>query len=319
MKKQNNGFSLIELLVVVAIIAIVATIALSRLSGVQTKSADALNMANLSRIGPALEAYMVANDRKLNRLDLVVTGKASGTVNTYSTSTAELLILTNSTLNVGIAGPLYYSVTQYGLTFPPLLTQYHLTQSDVDALKSLGLTYLMRYNNGSRFNQGDDGEWPTGSSTDPDTCLSLSTSISNGLAVPCVNPITVSGSGGSIAPYGALVYQACGQDVRFSLSQQILINGTPCTNTSTDVVMPQLKSNGGILLAFGIGQYASVIGSTRSGLDSAPVCPAVKSDTYRRYFLLIRLATESGTTKAEYAGVMDSSGQTMKQLRLASK
>jgi hypothetical protein len=53
------------------------------------------------------------------------------------------------------------------------------------------------------------------------------------------------------------------------------------------------------------------------------------SDTYRRYFILIRLTTkgtvyegdhdEPGMTTAEFAGVMDPMGRTMKQLRDAAK
>jgi hypothetical protein len=101
-------------------------------------------------------------------------------------------------------------------------------------------------------------------------------------------------------------------------SFSIYINGIDKGMNTTDV-MGYLKENGGILLAFGIGQYASFIGNTSSGLDSAPVCSVMAKDTYRRYFLLIRLETFKGITRAQYAGVMDANGNTMKQLRAASK
>ncbi len=317
---KKFGFTLIELIMVVAVIAIIATLAISRLSGVQKNSADKLNMANLSRIGSAVETFMAVADGGLNRLDTIV-GNTNGTIVTgtagsYSIATDGLLITTNNTKNVGIASDLYYNVNMaaWGNTqFPPLMSQYYLTADDVKALRKLGLTYLMRYTSGSRFATGDDGEWPTGTGTDPDTCLCVATTVATGLSVPVVNPCAISSAS---VPVGALAYQSCGQDVRFTTTPAILINGTSYSPSATATLMNALKNGDGILLAFGIGQYASLVGSNKAGLDSAPTNPAIEKDTYRRYFVLIRLKKDtSGQMVAEYAGIMDSRGETMKSLR----
>lgn len=325
--RAQAGFSLIELLVVITLIAIVASLAVLRLSDVGTKSADTLNMANLARLGPAMETFMVSNSDGLNRLDLVVMGRKGGTQGEVSESIDELMIFDNYGKNVGLSPYLYQTSAESGvqgftMTGPPLLTQYYLEQEDVDALRELGLTYLMRYNDVGHFGAGDDQEWATGASDDPDTCCSLSTVIEPGLAVPFVNPQAVTGSGSSLTPAGALVYQACGQDVRFAFDPPRYlpkINGNSYEGATSKELLDVLKNDGGMLLAFGIGQYSSMIGNANGGLDSAPICPAVKSDIYRRYFLLLRLSKEGGVVRASFAGIMDPAGRTMKQLRRASK
>ena len=327
--RTRQGFTLIELVMVVAVIAIIAALALSRLSGVQRNSAAKLNMANLGRIGSAIETYLAVTDGQLNRLDLIVgtpgvlpavMGVSSPT-GTYSISTAELFITTNNTKNIGIAPELYFAGGGYGLN-SALITQYYLNDADVSALKKIGLTHLMRRTDGNRFTSGDDGEWATGSLNDPDTCFCVSTLVSNGLSVAVINPLGVSGSGQSIAPLGALIYQSCGQDVRFTATMQILVNGTAYAASAPTPLLNALKnSSDGLLLAFGLGQYASLIGNNKGGLDAAPICPVMEKDTYRRYFVLIRLKQNAtdGKMEAQYAGIMDSRGDTMKSLRAQTR
>jgi prepilin-type N-terminal cleavage/methylation domain len=345
-QKKRGAFTLVELLVVISIIAIIAALVIGKFSGVTDSAAESINLANLGRISSAVESYSLLNEKGFNRLDLVVRGGASGahddliagSAGAFSVSTGELLVLTNSVKNTGLDSSIASAVSSYGAAFPPLLTQYYLTQADVAALKEIGITYVMRdILPGARTATSADGEWGTGSADDPDTILCIASEIKTAMSVPVVNPAAVSGSGANIAPLGALVYQACGQDVRFTYSPPmtygVKIDGVPYVYSdvsSPSNMLASLKgsgtggsaatsSNGGLLLAFGLGQYASLIGSNKAGFDSAPVCPIMKETQYRRYFLLFRLQTVSGVTKAQFAGVMDSKGNTAKQLRAAAK
>ena len=57
MKKTTNGFTFIELLVVVAIIAILSAIIIANVSNVRTKARDAQRIAEIEQIALALETF----------------------------------------------------------------------------------------------------------------------------------------------------------------------------------------------------------------------------------------------------------------------
>lgn len=60
-ERKRSGFTLIELLVVVAIIGLLATISIISFSSARMKARDAKRMADLKRIGDALEIYYQEN------------------------------------------------------------------------------------------------------------------------------------------------------------------------------------------------------------------------------------------------------------------
>lgn len=65
MKKLfKNGFTIIELLVVVSIIAVLSSITFSALSSARMKARDALRMQNLEEIKKALALYFADNGQK---------------------------------------------------------------------------------------------------------------------------------------------------------------------------------------------------------------------------------------------------------------
>lgn len=62
-RRSKQGFTLIELMVVVAVIAILAAIAIPSYLGIQKKSARSEAKATLQAISLALEGYMAENNR----------------------------------------------------------------------------------------------------------------------------------------------------------------------------------------------------------------------------------------------------------------
>ena len=59
--KKFTGFSLVELLVVIAIIGILSTVSIISLSTIRSKQADTKRLADIKKIGVALERYRAVN------------------------------------------------------------------------------------------------------------------------------------------------------------------------------------------------------------------------------------------------------------------
>lgn len=57
MKNKKNGFTLIELIVVITIIAVMTVVGVVSYSGTSKKSRDSKRMADLYKLGTALELY----------------------------------------------------------------------------------------------------------------------------------------------------------------------------------------------------------------------------------------------------------------------
>jgi type IV pilus assembly protein PilA len=66
MMRKNEGFTLIELMIVIAIIGILAAIAIPQFSAYRTRSYNAAAEADLRNAATAQEAYYVDNQRYLN-------------------------------------------------------------------------------------------------------------------------------------------------------------------------------------------------------------------------------------------------------------
>ncbi len=290
---------------VIAIIALISTLAIHRLSGLHLNSARKLSLANQVRVASAVETYLAANDAaKLNRLDALLdydvaagTGGSVAAVSTVNTEgTGE--DTSNQGLNSNLAS---------------LLCVYNLSTADANALRNMGLNYVMRNTTTgvAQGTAGADGAMLLGQATDPDTAACYAFDVTNGLACMAINPLGNSW-------YGALTYQACGQDVVFAGMNNVEINGTSYTSLDNTLISA-LKQNGGLLLAFGLGDPCSIIGSSNAGLDSAPVCSLLDNTWYRRYIVLIRLKTvgerQAAITTAEFAGILDPVGNTIKQAR----
>ena len=69
-KKYNQGFSLIEIMVVVVIIGVLATIAIIAFSGARTKASDTKRINDLSQIGRFLIFGCLMPDSGVGEYDL---------------------------------------------------------------------------------------------------------------------------------------------------------------------------------------------------------------------------------------------------------
>lgn len=307
--RQKDGFTLVELIMVVAIIALIATLAVSKLSGFRLNSEKKLSLANQTRIASGVEAFLAAGNR-LNRLDSLVDWE---TANSAGGSTGKVTNVNSHFINGnGVQGE------NRGLDgdLRRQLCEYTLTASDVQALRDdlgLQITYAAKTQNTSAY-FGQDGTMGVGVAGDPKMCSCMTVSNDAGRVCAMINPMPVGYTG------GYLVYQACGQDVQYvsgaGRNGALMINGDEDTRyTTLEDAFAKLnaKKGGGILLAFGLGDGASIVGNNNAGLETAPICPIVDGDIYPRYILLIRLKTVGqqavSERVAEFAGVIDAKGQ----------
>lgn len=311
---SKSGFTLYELLMVVTILAILSTLAFSKYGMVQKASAQKISLSNQLMVSKAIETYLGFNKEEgLDKLDALIDyGTASGTEGTY-----------DYTLNgTGVSGGIYRGPKPFdaanatvnnGLDsgLAGVLCVYYLTPSDTAALKKLGLDFVMRSvtaapPDGSDFGIGADGSRIlVKDASDPELAACFATAVTNGLACAAVDPRFQA---------GALIYQACGQDLKITQTGQ---------NVADADVENVLKSVGGRLLAFGLGNSASLIGKSNGGLETVPYNDVLRKTYYRQYILLIRLTTSgsgpAATAKAEFAGVLDPLGNTVRAAREALK
>lgn len=307
--RNNAGFTLYELLMVVTILAILSTLAFSKYGLVQKAAAQKLSLSNQLMVSKAVETFLGLNDESLNRLDaLIDVGTASGTPGTF-----------DFTLNgTGVTGGIYRGPKPYdaanvernnGLDsgLAAVLCVYHLTAAEAAALGRLGLRHVMRSvtaapASADGYGLGEDGTLiRTESELDPELAACFPTAVTNGLACAAVDPRFEA---------GALIYQACGQELRITRTGQ---------NIDDADVPAALASAGGKLLAFGLGAQASPIGKSNGGLEAAPYCEVLKKTYYRPYILLVRLSASGAVTRAEFAGVLDPLGNTVRAARQALK
>ena len=318
---MKKAFTLIELLMVIALIAIVSTLAVSKLGGVREVAARKVSLANQKAVERAVEAYLV-NGGRLNRLDSLLyagdggvplTGGTEGDFDFTAVSTAE----SRNGLYLGPSDDEAARIDKNsGLTpdLQKILCLYTLNRTQAEALNThLGLRHVMaatayadaapttfpslHYNKDRAYG---DGTVPNASDgLDPNASFCVATLVTNAMRVVAINPMT---------NLGRTVYQACGQE---------LMNTKNWGESYTESeVHAEVAAKGGPLLAFGLGESASIIGKSDAGLEDAPYATFVQKRYYSRYILLFRLKTIGAGSVSqilpEFAGVIDCDGNTVR-------
>lgn len=320
-RQMRAGFTLLELVMVIAIIAILSTLAVSKIGDMREKAARNVSVANQQAVGRAVETYLAVNGagraNKLNRLDGLLDYAGRGAVDA-GTGGFEFTLPANDLLYCGPdAGrlPVDGSMTaedNQGLTpgLRNVLVPYALSAAEKSALRDLGLGVVMRhYVDATRSPRsefpdgGEDGVLPPDGlvGRDPDESACMATPVTNAAfrLVAAISPKT-----------------AAGRDVYRDFGYEIFNTRTSGTLTDQQAG-EEVKNAGGPLVAFGLGRYASIVGSLEGGLEALPTCAYPARRFYRRYILLFRLRTVGTHCVADFAGVLDSCGQTIRAARAA--
>ncbi len=317
---MKKAFTLIELLMVIAIIAIISTLAVNKVGGLKESSARKVSIANQKAVERGVEGFLSLEGNRLDRLDALF-GAQVGGVERGAGDGFGATIVTNLPSGGFYIGPTDQgvpapdSVAEHNRGLSPMLRSafcyYSLSQSEANGLiHRLGLKYLLFHNiyaNPSDeasltpyrvYGKGDDGSIPTETNgLDPEQSACIVRCVTNEMYVAAINPKT---------NRGRAIYRSCGQNLiaRYETDAEY----------SDSEAKEDVALTGGPLVAFGLGDNATLIGDTKAGLDSAPFATFTPNRHYRRYVLLFRLRPVPGALSAipEFAGVLDCEGNTVR-------
>lgn len=325
---MKKAFTLIELLMVIALIAIVSTIAVTKISGISEASARKVSLANQKAVERGVSAYLAFGARGIDRLDSLIDDEvqpASGSTagfdinKTWLSNTGAGFYQgpdTLGALDAATAADIDSGITPYLAN--QVLIPYRLSSDEAYALNNWGYAYVLRHTTYAEqspyaaYSKGDDGgylENDVSLGLDPNRSACIPRAITNGLVVAAISPFS---------PAGREIYRDCGQN----LIDTVDPSGTPAAVTAayrgqSDAVLAQVKATGGPLFAFGLGDKASIIGSSDAGLESAPYATYPNRKYYTRYILLFRVDTSTKAGRVTFAGVLDPCGATIRTAQAA--
>ncbi len=299
---NRKGFTLVELVMVVSIIAILTTLAVQRFGSMQKIAARKVSIANQQAVGRAVESFVAVNGvHGLNRLDALVNYGTAAAGEGFHYGSASSLGLYCGPTSLGSLAQVTVDAANKGLSdnLHEVLCAYAISADESVALHDIGLRYVMRHEvkaDGLSANKGDDDARPFAENgLDPELSACFATTVTNGLVCAAIN--------GKIEA-GRAIYRDCGQDL------------LPRDTTPSDAeALAEINATGGPLLAFGLGQSCSLIGGANAGLDAAPYSEVLQANRYRQYIVLFRLRTVEGVSTAEFAGVLDPEGHTIRAAR----
>lgn len=117
MKRTSEGFTIIELLIVIVIIAILATITLVAYNGIQNRAYDSAVESDLNNIAKKLELYNVDNSVYPNNTTQLTSAALKVSGGSYSTAILRNLVYCyNSTNNAYTLSVTSKSGTQFYAT-----------------------------------------------------------------------------------------------------------------------------------------------------------------------------------------------------------
>lgn len=324
---MKKAFTLIELLMVIALIAIVSTLAVTKVGGIREASARKVSLANQKAVERAVEAYLANSAEGIGRLDSLV---YATTTDNPGPGSAGFDFTDTTTLYRGPTDDTGDAVMDRnsGLT-PELLKAlcvYRLNEAEVAALRRIGFKYVTQFTASAHKAPGGSGAYGAGYSSDTPNANADGTipTAANGLdpllSACLVRTVKANMAVAAITPLnnlGRLIYQACGSELMVTNSVSSYTDNfltTALYNETTS--RAEVAAAGGPLLAFGLGDNATIIGKPDAGLDSAPYATFPNRKYYSRYILLFRLksvgSSSNATVVPEFAGVIDCCGNTVR-------
>jgi prepilin-type N-terminal cleavage/methylation domain-containing protein len=324
---ERKGFTLLELLVVVAVVATLAALTVGIFSAVERSSAEKVSVANQESVMRNVQAFLSSvNQGRLDKLDaLIDVSTPAGTAGTLAGNPSGLDANGNTTLNsaIGAVGGVYRGTkfkTWGGAAADSTdranndgihsglygkVCVYYLSGTNVIQLKDgLGLQTVWYHNpTADRANNVSaasgigncDGSPVISDEGAPGFRVEFTpaflTALSAGTAVLAVDPLK-----------GAQIYRDLGQPLNLASSA-----------TDADA-LTAAKNTGGVLLLFGLGQQASIIGNSKCGMTRAPRCETLTKQYYRQYLLVVRMRAAGPVSQpAEIVGIIDPKGQSVRQ------
>ena len=308
---------------VIALIAIVATLAVSKVGSIREASERKVSLANQKAVERAVESFMTFSRRGIDRLDALVDDEVSReSGNGFFDANGTSMAAQGAGFYLGPDDkgyPLPEDVAEQASGLTPALvnqvfTPYSLSQNEVYALNNHGFKYVMRHTTyagqsprAAYGDKGDDGAYlpsdaDLGLDSNKSACIPRA--FTNGMVVAAISPFT---------PMGREIYRGCGVELLATKE-----SAAEYRSASAEVV-DEVMAKGGALLAFGLGDAASIVGSPDAGLESAPVATYPNKKYYSRYILLFRVETATRAGNVVFAGVIDPCGNTETAARAAIK
>lgn len=332
--QKKQGFTLVELVIVIAILGLIAVVGLRQYGTVRQEQARKMDAAQMRHIAHAIEAYDLVNENDANRfdnfdslIDCTPGGSWTGTAGTYAwegvtnrypgiyAGSWKVLKATYDAAGNGGATPdVDAALAQNAGLAGGLggeLGIYHLTTNDVAAMNAAGLwTYLLHNPSTAQATGSRRGGFYTGSDTASEDGFEF---VNGGPGFRVDNsafyPVKVK-EGSPVAVLNPKTAYAVFTDLGYGI-------GEPDHESLT---ADELAEKAGVkLVCLGIGKASRLVTSP-TGLGKAPTSGTLERRYYRNYVAVFALKSAVRGTPAsfKFAGVLSPTGSDEKTAQFNS-